>query len=321
MAYAPAHTFDSLPMGLDPEPDESVGSYCLRSLSAHGLGMHWLRKTLGLTYSAHPTQEHWVELAHLLQASPDWLRARLPSKLESSSSSWSYCGHDLRANCFLRFRHPQVCVSCVHLRGCCLALWDFSFVTACPFHKRLLIDHCSHCGKSLGWDRPAVDVCRCGRVLTSRGNISSSAACHAVGAAIAAHLRNERPTASLFSDVGMPSFLAELSLGGLMGVVLAFGEISKPNEWVAPSAIVRGHTTEQWAAIIDRAGDRLRQLDESHQQAADLSPVVSATLLRRVLRYSLSVSDLQVARLLYSRLFGPPFRRSSPIEGQLELFE
>jgi len=320
MAYEPAPTLEQLPVQVEPEPEESVGSYCLRSVSAHGLKMHWLRRALGLSYTAHPTQAQWLSLAHVLQVSPEWLRTALPAKLDAPAGAWSYWGQRVLAGGYMRFRQPQVCIRCLHSRGFCPATWDFSFATACPVHGLSFQDRCDRCGRRFSWDRPALDICACGRILREDDEDPASSLRCVVATAISAHLHAGALNARAFEKVGVPGFLGDLSLNGLMSVLHAFGVRSVANEWIAPSATSRARTTEQWAAIVDRAGLRLRMFEEGGHPHSGLEALVCEALLKRLLRHPESAADLQVGRLLHGRLFGPVRRRRTAVEGQMELF-
>lgn len=255
----------------------------------------------------------------MLQAPRAWLDANLASN--ATDGSWWYRGNLIQSRCLLRLRQPQVCITCLHLRGCCLALWDLSCVTACPLHGRRLVDRCSKCGASLTWDRPAADVCRCGSILqTVPSEAAASEFSRLLASAIDAHLRSERPSETLFESIGVAGYLAELSLSGLMTVVQAFGEMAEPHEWVGPSAIVRGRATAQWIEIVDRAEGRLRRFAQAEEPNSPLAGEVSKTLLRRLLSRPLSVADVQVGRLMHNRLFGPLGNKFGRLTGQMELF-
>lgn len=70
----------------------------------------------------------------------------------------------------LRGAALQVCLPCVRERGHCLAAWELAGCCACPRHGVYLVDRCPRCQKQLSWNRPALDICRCGRYLTPVGD-------------------------------------------------------------------------------------------------------------------------------------------------------
>jgi hypothetical protein len=311
---------EQLPLAIEPEPGESPGSYCLRSVGAQGLNMHWLRRAVGLPYSAYPTRDHERSVAHVLRAPQEWVRNALPEKIDATVAGWNYQGQQLRADSYLRFRRPQVCSTCLHARGYCLALWDFSFITICPEHGHQLVDHCLTCGRRLSWDRPAVDVCACGRAIRGATRPVGSEHGRILDRIVEGHLRADPLKTQVFEAAGMPRFLADLSLNGLLCVIHAFGELSQPHERGAPGAMTRMRTTAQWREVMERAGGRLHQFATMPMSNPRLAAVVSEVILKRLHKYPLSFADLQVARLLFRALFGATSAKDGLAQGQMELF-
>jgi len=320
MAFAPALTLDPLPLELEPGEGESASGFCLRSVRRHGLSMHWLRRHIGLPYSAPPTRDQSSELAHVLQASSAWLNNALPCRPDLGTAGWDYRGHRVFASSHLRFRHPQVCAACLHVRGQCLALWDFAFYTVCSEHGQQLVDHCRFCKAKLSWNRPGTEVCSCGRFIQCGAEPSAAGDGGVIAKAIAAHLRGAPFDSTAFERVKLPALLADLSLNGLMCVIHAFGELDAPGGWVGPSVSTRTHTTAQWSAILERACSRLRLLDASSRLGPGLAQLVCPMILKRLTRYPLSLADLQIGKLLYSSGFGNLKSEVESAREQLELF-
>jgi len=65
----------------------------------------------------------------------------------------------------LRLKRPAICSHCVAEHGYIDAFFDLSIVTACPYHRCTLVDHCSTCGEALSWFRPGLLTCKCGASL------------------------------------------------------------------------------------------------------------------------------------------------------------
>jgi len=61
----------------------------------------------------------------------------------------------------IRLKHPKICPECLAEAPYCRRIWDLSIITICPEHKRLLIDECPRCKKSISWARNSVIACRC----------------------------------------------------------------------------------------------------------------------------------------------------------------
>jgi hypothetical protein len=57
---------------------------------------------------------------------------------------------------------PKICPACLAEQNYCRKIWELSFITACPHHNCLLIDSCQNCETGIRWNRPAVNICRCG---------------------------------------------------------------------------------------------------------------------------------------------------------------
>lgn len=322
MDSGPAHMRDQLPVPIEPGAGESSGSYCLRSVASHGLNMHWLRRIARLSYLAHPTASHEQEISHLVQAPREWLRAALPLTVQGPGSGWWYQGHRLRAQSYLRFRWPQVCAACLHSRGYCLALWDFSLITSCSKHGESLIDYCLACKRPLSWDRPAVDICACGRPIRGVGQPSKSSSLGALESLIEAHVLGRPPTRDSLVSAGLPDFLADMSTDGVMSVVHAFGEQEAPLERGTPSVMTRMRAAADWRAVVRRADARLRQLAIEPGSSAVLGPLVNESILKRLDEGALTPADRQVSRLVTAALFGKAAcaRAQALVNGQRELF-
>jgi hypothetical protein len=61
----------------------------------------------------------------------------------------------------IRLNRPKICSDCLSESPYCHRVWEFSAVTACPIHRRLLIDECPKCKKRISWSRKKVTVCPC----------------------------------------------------------------------------------------------------------------------------------------------------------------
>lgn len=64
----------------------------------------------------------------------------------------------------IRGWEPKICPACLQEDGkdaYTRALWDISAVTACPFHKVLLLERCSACDSRIRWSRTKLCVCKC----------------------------------------------------------------------------------------------------------------------------------------------------------------
>jgi hypothetical protein len=84
----------------------------------------------------------------------------------TDTSMSRYAGHFIPLQNYLNRIAPRVCPECLAENDFCRVTWDFSSVTACPKHERLLVDQCPGCMKAISWQRPGVDICQCGTYLS-----------------------------------------------------------------------------------------------------------------------------------------------------------
>lgn len=61
----------------------------------------------------------------------------------------------------IRSNRPKICPDCLSESPYCRRVWEFSAVTACLTHRRLLIDECPKCKRRISWLRRNVTVCSC----------------------------------------------------------------------------------------------------------------------------------------------------------------
>jgi hypothetical protein len=76
--------------------------------------------------------------------------------------------HSLRAEAtvpWLASRPARFCPRCLADSPAWRIHWEILFADACPRHGVWLIDHCSGCGRLLGWQRPSPTHCSCGYML------------------------------------------------------------------------------------------------------------------------------------------------------------
>jgi hypothetical protein len=69
-------------------------------------------------------------------------------------------------NRILDLKNPSVCPICLKENKVLLKFWDLKMAIACPKHECLLVTHCKHCNEQLKWDRPGVNQCGCGVLLS-----------------------------------------------------------------------------------------------------------------------------------------------------------
>ena len=98
-----------------------------------------------------------------------WFEWRLPA--EEVRDRWTEVrlfGQRWRNDWLLRGVRQQVCPQCLLEEPRHRALWDLQGYAACHLHGLVLQDSCAACSRLISPDRPGVEVCACGRFLTSR---------------------------------------------------------------------------------------------------------------------------------------------------------
>ena len=145
-------------------PTESVRIYVLRLTEANGYSdPSAVRRVAGLpaTYAAQP-----CDLSGLVAA----VGGLTDLGTLERAASWQDADGLVRlgatrlAPALVAFSRPRVCVRCLDEGRATEAGWDVTGCGACPRHGTVLTDACT-CGRPLGWSRPALARCRCGRRL------------------------------------------------------------------------------------------------------------------------------------------------------------
>lgn len=287
-----------LPITLVPYDDESATGFILRSLQTNGVNMHWLRRSVGLPELHMLTQTHAHAVAWVLQCSELWLVTKLDFRWKSEGSYfWSWNNYEFFCSNHLRRRHPQVCPQCVHLNGYCKQIWDLAVVTHCSEHLTILLDECEHCRTRLRWDRPSVDVCHCGHVLTSVSEaVSNGAPFFELLDILQVQMRSEF-LGDGKRDTLTSKFLTNMSLPGVLTLIYAFGILEREFQVISPSLRTKSIRTLEWAGIVRRAWCRLETLN-LEQPNKSLQGIVDAISLSHLLNKSIDPVDQQIAMLL-----------------------
>ena len=154
-----------------PEPDESPIGYALRLterngyetptviLQLAGLGissLHNCQFVFGGQWDVSP-------LSRLTgAAAPSLSRLKYAAATsESSAHKFLVFGSPVRRY-FINAKLPKVCPDCLCEDGYCRKVWELAPITACPRHRRMLLDECPGCRGRINWFREMVSVCPCG---------------------------------------------------------------------------------------------------------------------------------------------------------------
>jgi len=150
-------------LGLTPAADESLQSYVFRLARRRRTETpNVLSKRLGFTGVASRASRESVER----------LAAEAGIPLESLLPLWRgnphaplvlFGGHSLPGSAldFQVNTGRKVCPECLAEHGRHLAVWDLSFVSACPIHRKVLVDTCLACRDPITWKGNDVAWCGC----------------------------------------------------------------------------------------------------------------------------------------------------------------
>jgi hypothetical protein len=159
-----------------PAADEGAVSFLIRALALNGGS---IREALEYAYGHSRRHIHadaagaFSQLTGLPQS---WFEHRLPSF--SGRDRWREVhlfGHTWRDDWILRGPHQQVCPRCLSEQGYARTEWDLIAYPACHHHGLILLDHCGRCGRGISPDRPALEVCSCGRYLVAESRAADPA--------------------------------------------------------------------------------------------------------------------------------------------------
>lgn len=140
-----------------PQNDEDPFGFYRRLACANAL---WNWKELAHAAGVSPSRtgllsqpEHMAEALKLDQGWTQQLAAR-----EATARSW---------RSLHRFGHDAVCPECLQTSAHLRAIWEHSYVIACPHHGKQLVDRCPACSDYLSHNRERIELCQCGHDLCS----------------------------------------------------------------------------------------------------------------------------------------------------------
>lgn len=249
----------ALPLRQQVFPDESGLSACLRSASANGVNLHWLRRQMGLAERVQFRAEHAYKLAGILQIDVNWLHGRLIAGV-GTDVGWigSLQGFLFSARNHLRGSHPQVCPICIHEKGYGRDVWEYAPVTSCLIHGIGLSERCKKCKTPLRWDRAGIDLCGCKWPLSGAAEGVADAE-QAVAAVVEERIRTG-VSGVAFKSTGMPAWMADLSMDGFFSMLHAFGSLEDQMSVSGACIATKSMPTSYWKVVACRAVDRLRRL-------------------------------------------------------------
>ena len=313
-----------LPVRVVAVDDESGIGRLARTLWANGTTFRraeaWLHVALN-----RPWRDADVRtLAWATQTSFEWLSHRSFLHPEARADKWCrFAGHALRSAASPPGRSARMCCRCVRERGYCKASWLIRAIPGGAVHG-LLTDACRHCGRRIAWDRPAIDVCTCGRYLVTEPaeeGLSTRAAAWTRWLESRLGFSQEHANAK---EASLPLLLDRLSVDGASRLVEAFGLLRKPADSTS-GATAAARTASGCAAMIERGLRRLAVVDGDPAAMRLLVDEVHLPALERLRSNATCDADSACAALLLRKLQFPQAAdvdmRGRHGRGQRRLFE
>lgn len=174
--------------------------------------------------------------------------------------------------------YAKVCPQCLREHGITRLSWQLRSTVGCFRHGYTLTWSCPHCNQAIGWDRPDVDICRCGRHIQSQGAPQLEDGVHAWLCWVEAALSGER---SAPVSGALPAALMHLSVDGAFGIVEALGILAAPGRSVR-GALLNCKTLPELGAVVHRGLERLRAIEADAGVLMRCAQVVNQPALARI---------------------------------------
>lgn len=242
---------------VDPLARESPRGYLCRVAYEHGYcGPLSLAQIAGLPTSGLEREDGAKQISHVLRLEPDEWRAMCYRHIKGRDrfDQRAFCGARVSAD-DLNYGRPRLCTACLRERPIWWAVWDLGIVTACPIHRRRLLDECPACKGKLAWQRPAVHKCRCGLDFRNLTPESAESDLVAINAAIyrAAGFPPGEVAELDLANYGLPREMLEMRLGPLLRLILFVGSSIREGDRLRPKQRPFAATELATATEIGRA--------------------------------------------------------------------
>lgn len=160
---------DQFPFRDQLKPGESARGYLLRMATSNGLqGLVGLQACFDDQVTTTLDQEFAPRISEWFGADINALRHALGQvAVRKGRTEYLFAGQYGFARQHFNRQKCRVCVQCLLTEPVCRMEWELSAVTACPEHRKVLLEQCPSCGCAIGWRRLSVCVCECGYDLRS----------------------------------------------------------------------------------------------------------------------------------------------------------
>jgi hypothetical protein len=319
----------SLPIAVLPKAGECGRGLLLRTATANGFGFDVLGRLAGMKLQLLCGDQPGA-LASLPGVNPRWFcRHLVLEEKDDRRRRWRLLDHEWTASRCLRVRQPQVCPECLVASQYCQAVWSVSGYVACAIHGCPMESLCGHCAKPILWDRPAVNVCRCGWML-GRGKFSAEArTLKAWSGWVMNRMSVERECMTTENGAErclLPRWIQGLSVDAAFQVLMALGIRQDRFQRVSTADAVGIGTPAQIGEIIDRGIERGWALDSPTSKTLQgLDGLVYEQGLERLAQRALEGADRVFATTLVRTLKRMSYRCRAtgrrPVAVQADLFE
>jgi len=305
-------------------PDEDGVGFALRMAIANGLTFCDLAQHLASPGHCYLPATACGSVAFMFGCTPARLRrAFVVRSWHHGTQAADFLDHHFLRPYHLRQAHPQICPACIGEDHRALAAWSLGLVTSCPKHGLRLRDRCQ-CGRPLRWRRPSLDMCECGLTLTTRDQAAVIADAREL--AVSSHIADVL-TAAPSPSAGRPASCLPIGLGNLsidtfLRVLWIFGIVDARQPQDHPNCANRCLSTEEAAAVVCRAFDRLVSLIARRPSREPIRLPMPA--LRALYDECATQDDLRCLSSLISRLHkltpSKPLHRLITVDRQMSLF-
>jgi hypothetical protein len=267
-----------LPIRLELDDGESGLGFTLRALRANGIpfeqGLQWL----GLQRHRPLDPQTIRQVAWSLNVDADRLGDRFVTR--DDGKGWvRLVGRRFRRQIASNRLYAKLCPQCVRETGRLRLTWLLRACVGCPRHGYSLIWRCRRCDQAITWDRPDVDICRCGYPFRVAGLASpmepqvqawlswmDGMVCHA---------------SSGLASEALPTALTHLSVDGAFRVIEALGLSALPGRSVR-SALANSRTPPALGVVISRGIERMQAIEADPDATQQLAPVVNQVALSQL---------------------------------------
>lgn len=313
-----------LPLRLQLAPQESGLGFALRAFRANGVDFGRGMKWLGLERHRPVDRSALRLMAWALNVDADQWGARVVMRDPGAKGWVRLAGQRMRRQIASNRLYAKVCPQCIREHGIARTSWLLRAAVGCPWHGYSLIWVCPRCRNGIAWDRPDIDICRCGHPFKALPALP-------LAAGVAAWLRWLEFALSPVDQAlvvpsgpeRLPVALTHLSIDGAFRIIEAMGLCERPSSSVR-GALAQCATPPGLGGVIERGIERLRAIEADPASAQQFLELAHHQALAQLARDYATEPDQVLAWWLLSSFKGGfdsgGTRAGIRPQGQLPLF-